>query len=272
MATLSTYQEIPVNKIRTNKNYRQTFNEQKLKELAASIKLHGVIEPLIVRQPKGTLFFEVIAGERRLRASKMAGLVTVPCIVKDISDGLVLETQLVENMQREGVQYMEEAYGLKQLRDECDLDAAEIAKKVSKSESYVYMMLKLTDMVETAQVACQRGEISKTVAFMISKMPDHEQQAKAAVDLRRGQADKLIGERSARRYFEDQFGDARPAAHRRAPSVARHSPNGDYAANWKRHLLTFNAPQFERFKTLANGRVSVEVLAGAVEKVMLEQI
>lgn len=263
------YEEININSIRTRSNYRQTFDEKKLKELASSIKEHGIIQPLVLR-PIGNKY-EIIAGERRFRAAKIAQLVKVPAIIREINDAKFLETQLVENMQREGVQFMEEAFGLKRLRDECDLDTAEICKKVSKSEWYVYMMLKLTDMSETAQAACARGEIGKSVAFIIAKLPTHDQQAKAAVDLRRDRADKLIGERAARHYIEQSFGEDRYV---RAPKKSRvqREIGHDYGANWKKNLLTFDAKQFEHFKKILNGKTETAAFAAAVEQVMLHGV
>jgi len=200
----------------------------------------------------------------------MADLIKVPAIVRDLADGKVLETQLVENMQREGVQFMEEAYGIKQLRDECDLDTSEICKKLSKSEWYIYMMLKLTDMCETAQAAAARGEITKSVAFLIAKLPTHDQQAKAAVDLRRDTtADKLISERSARRYIEDSFGDGRYVRKPQRHNPVQKAIGHDYGANWKKNLLTFEAPQFEHFKKIVAGRTETAAFVAAVEQVML---
>lgn len=262
------YQEIPLNKIRVKNNYRQTFDEKKLRELASSIKQHGVIEPILVR-PRGENAFEIIAGERRVRASKLAGLVSVPAIVRDLSDERFLETQLVENMQREGVPFMEEAYGIKNLRDNCDLDVSEICKKISKSNAYVYMMLQLTTMCETAQAAAARGEISKAVAVQIARLPDAELQAKMAVDLRRQRGDRLISDRVARQYIQDNFSapSSRPAAN--PGGRVRGTNVRDYSANWKQHLLSFTAEQFEQFKSLAAGKTDTQTLISAVETVML---
>lgn len=109
--------QIPINQIHAASNYRKTFNDKSLKELAASIKENGVLEPIIVRPNSNG--FQIIAGERRYRASKIAGIVTIPAVVRDVADADILKLQIIENVQREGVPFMEEAYAIKKLRDDC---------------------------------------------------------------------------------------------------------------------------------------------------------
>jgi ParB family chromosome partitioning protein len=112
--------QIPINQIHAASNYRKTFNDKSLKELAASIKENDVLEPIIVRPNNNG--YQIVAGERRYRASKMAGKVTIPAVVREIADADILKVQIIENVQREGVQFMEEAYAIKKLRDDCTLD------------------------------------------------------------------------------------------------------------------------------------------------------
>src|SRR5262245_31776819 len=135
--------EIPINKLVPSKtNPRTVFDEGKLNELARSIKKSGVVQPRIVT-PLADSMYELIAGERRLRASQRAGLTTVPCIVRNLSVAELLEVQIVENSQREDVNAMDEARALNRLREQLSYDVVEIAERIGKSEAYVYNMLKL---------------------------------------------------------------------------------------------------------------------------------
>lgn len=257
-------QNIPLNQIHAKSNYRKTFNDRTLKELAQSIKQNGVLEPIIVRpNDKG---FEIIAGERRFRASTIAGLVTIPAIVREISDGDVLKVQIIENVQREGVAFMEEAFGIKNLRDECDLDVKEIAKILGKSDTYVYMQLKLTAMPEEVQVIARNGWITKAVAWEIAKLPNSDYQLKAAKDLARTKVGDQISANRARFYISENFGE-RAGRKRRRGSVEKIAGD-DYAANWKHHLLRLSAEQFDRFKQICRGRTDTQTLSEAVELVM----
>lgn len=270
------YQEIPLNKIVKKSNYRQHFNDKTLRELAASIAEHGVVQPIIVR-PNKLGKFDIIAGERRFLAARIAKLAAIPAIVRNLADDKFLETQLVENLQREGVPFMDEAFGVKKLRDDHDLDVTEICKKLGKSDWWVYTMLKLTEMSETAIVAAQRGEITRSVAIQISKLPTQDMQAKATVDLRRERRDLLISDRRARDYIQQAFADGKLPRRQnrirglRINDIAKNNGN-DYAANWKKTLLSFSSEQFEQFKAIVKGRTETSAFAKAVEQVMLVEI
>jgi ParB family chromosome partitioning protein len=255
--------EIPINEIHAKENYRKTFKDASLKELAQSIKENGVLEPIIVR-PNNT-GYEIIAGERRYRASKMAGVVTIPAVVREIADADILKIQIIENVQREGVQFMEEAYAIKKLRDDCTLDVKEIAKTIGKSEGYVYYMLRLTAMSDDARVIAEKGWISKNVAWQIAKIPDTDQQTTAANALARPDRAKLITESGAKHYIADNFGDSK-----RRLSKTRVKIYGDdaYKANWKHHLVRFSCDQFEEFKKVVRGRTETDVISEAVDIVM----
>jgi ParB family transcriptional regulator, chromosome partitioning protein len=260
------FQEIPINKIHTRENYRKTFNDRSLAELAQSIRQNGVIEPIIVRPNNDG--FEIIAGERRFRASQLAKLVTIPALVRESSDNDVLKLQIIENVQREGVQFMEEAYALKKLRSDLSLDVAEIARMIGKSESYVYLMLQLTEMSEDAQKIASNGWIRKAVAFHISKLANTDYQSKAANDLARTKRDQLITENGAKSYIRDTFqADSERAMRKKRRSVTKADGN-DFVANWKHYLVNFSCEQFETFKTVVRGRTQTEILAEAVDVVM----
>lgn len=125
---------------------RKKFDEAALKELADSIALHGVIVPLLVQQ-KGK-YYEIIAGERRWRAAKIAGVKEIPVIVKEYSENEVAEISLIENLQREDLNPIEEANAYRQLIDEYDLTQEEVAKKVSKSRTAITNSLRLLKLDE----------------------------------------------------------------------------------------------------------------------------
>lgn len=143
-------QTININSIEPNKQQpRKTFNEDALAELADSIKQFGVIEPLVVVKRKG--YYELIAGERRWRAARIAGLKEVPVVIKDYDEQQIVEIALIENIQREDLNPIEEALAYERLIKEFNLKQDEVAEKVSKSRSNItnsLRLLKLTDKVK----------------------------------------------------------------------------------------------------------------------------
>lgn len=262
--------EIPINRIDVEENYRKTFDEKKLNELAKSIRKNGVIQPIVVRT-KGEDRFALIAGERRLRASKLADKVTIPAVVRIIDDqAYAIELQLIENIQKDAVPYMEEAYGFARLREAGVLDVKEIAERIGKSDQYVYVALALTRMAEDARRIAERGWISKGVAWEIAKLKDPEQQNKAANDLARTRADKMITANGAKNYIADTFGDSDTAMRKARIAKFGQGSHDDFAANWKHHLVRFTGDQFEEFKKIVRGRTEITVISEAVDAVMRE--
>lgn len=141
---------VKITMVEPNKNQpRKTFNEDSLQELADSIKLHGVIEPLIVQDRKD--HYEIIAGERRWRASKKAGLKEVPVIIKNYTEKEIVEISLIENIQREDLNPIEEALAFKALLEEFNLKQDEVAERVSKSRAAVTNSLRLLKLCEPVQ-------------------------------------------------------------------------------------------------------------------------
>ena len=138
--------DIPITNIRAGKYQpRRVFREESLEELGASIVSQGLVQPIIVRQiEKGD--YEIISGERRWRASKLAGLETVPAIVKEANDESVLAMSLIENIQRENLNPLEEAYAMQRLIDEFNLTHDEVAKSLGKSRSGVSNTLRLINL------------------------------------------------------------------------------------------------------------------------------
>ncbi|MGN0342260.1 MAG: ParB/RepB/Spo0J family partition protein [Roseburia sp.] len=141
---------VNINKVEPNKEQpRKNFDEDALLELSDSIKQYGVLQPLIVVDRKG--YYEIIAGERRWRAAKMAGLKQVPVIIKDLTEQEIVEISLIENIQREDLNPIEEAVAYKRLLNEFNLKQDEVAERVSKSRTAVansMRLLKLNDRVQ----------------------------------------------------------------------------------------------------------------------------
>ena len=136
---------IPINEINLSKfQTRKKFNEEKLKELSKSIEKNGLIQPIIVR--KGKTKFELVAGERRLRACKLVGIDKIPAIVSDFDDRKAFESGLIENLQREDLTSIEEAEGYNRLMNEFNYTQEELATIVSKSRSHVANLLRLTSL------------------------------------------------------------------------------------------------------------------------------
>ena len=143
-------QMMPINKIEPNRNQpRRLFEEDALLELADSIKQIGVLQPLIV-QKRGD-YYEIVAGERRWRASKMAGLKEVPVIIRDFTEQEIVEIALIENIQRENLNAIEEAVAFKRLIKEFDLKQDELAERVSKSRTTVTNAMRLLNLDERVQ-------------------------------------------------------------------------------------------------------------------------
>jgi len=150
-------------------NPRKTFPIEQLSELAESIKTNGVINPITVRHASAG--YEVVSGGRRYRASVMAGLLEMPCIVRDLSDDQVLDIQIEENLHRQDVPPMEEAAAFQDLLDAKKLTVGELAGRINKSESYVLRRLKLTQLHELYVPFVVSGELPTTTAEVISVYP-----------------------------------------------------------------------------------------------------
>ena len=149
-APASAAQELLIKNIAANPYQpRCNFDEEKLQELAASIKEFGVVQPVVVRK-KGRSY-ELVAGERRLRAAGLAGLTKVPAIVKDYDDAKMMEIALIENIQRHDLNPIEEAQGLRRLMQEFKLTQEQTAEKVGRSRSAVTNILRLLNLPEQVQ-------------------------------------------------------------------------------------------------------------------------
>lgn len=153
---------------------RKVFDEEALKELALSIKEHGVFQPIIIK--KSIKGYEIIAGERRVKASKMAGLEEIPAIIRDFSDNEMMEIALLENLQRENLNAIEESTAYKKLLETLGLTQEELAKRLGKSRSHITNMLGLLTLPDEVQKALSNKELSMGHARIISKLENKEQQ------------------------------------------------------------------------------------------------
>ena len=169
-----TQRKVPIEFLKANPhNPRRSFADAELGELAESIKQRGVIQPIVVRPVKGAQDrFEIIAGERRWRASQIAGLHEVPIVPIDVSDSDALEIMIIENIQREDLNAMEEAQGYHALADEFKHSQEEISKIVGKSRSHVANMMRLTRLPAEVQAYIAKGELSAGHARALIGVPD----------------------------------------------------------------------------------------------------
>ena len=138
---------------------RREFSEEALIELAASIKARGVLQPILIR-PLGAGKYELVAGERRLRASKLSGLTEIPTLVREMSDQESLAIALIENLQREDLNAVEEAFGYQRLQQEFGLSQEELARQVGKSRSAVANCLRLLNLPDAVQKDIQQNTIT----------------------------------------------------------------------------------------------------------------
>ncbi|WP_232698017.1 ParB/RepB/Spo0J family partition protein [Brevibacillus daliensis] len=157
---------------------RKEFDETALKELSESIKSHGIIQPLIVR--KSMKGYELVAGERRLRAAKLGGLERVPVVVKDYSDQQLVELALIENLQRENLNPLEEAEAYQKLMEHCSYTQEELAQKVGKSRPHVTNILRLLQLPEKIQRLVANSALSMGHARALLPVTKAEQQWKLA--------------------------------------------------------------------------------------------
>lgn len=158
---------------------RKTFDDETLAELSASIAEHGLLQPIAVR-PKPSGGYLIVAGERRWRASRMAGLTEVPVIVRDVTDEQAMELALVENLQREDLDPVEEATGIRELMTRCDLTQEQAARKLGKSRSALANSLRLLSLPETVLELLKSGFITIGHAKVILGLPTPELQEEAA--------------------------------------------------------------------------------------------
>lgn len=172
---------LPIHEIEPDKEQpRKTFEQQALSELAASIQEHGVLQPIVVRPAQNGAGYRIIAGERRWRAARLAGLSEIPAVVKDVDEGAAMEMALVENLQREDLGPVEEALGYQQLMERCGLTQEQAAKKVGKSRPVIANSLRLLNLEPEVLKWLEEGKLSVGHAKVLLSAAEPALQVEAA--------------------------------------------------------------------------------------------
>lgn len=206
---------------------RRRFDGERLSELAAAIRAQGVIEPLVVRPASqahgfdGTPAYELVAGERRLRAAREAGLDRVPVVVRELDDRTALEISLVENLIREDLSAVDEAEALSRLCHEFRLTQEQVAQRIGKSRPYVSNAIRLLELAPAVLEAVARGELTAGQARPLLALPTAEAQAAAAREIIDGRISARGAERiAARNHQKGRSSRAGAAAGRVDPNLA----------------------------------------------------
>lgn len=203
---------VDINNIKPNKSQpRKNFNEEKLQDLANSIKSNGVIQPLVVR--KSGDIYELVAGERRWRASKIAGLKNIPCIVRNFDDKQNMIVAIIENMQREDLDPIDEANGLRTMIKKLDMTQEEASAALGKSRAYIANSMRLLNLPEKIQKLVSDGAISAAHGRTLMGIKDK--------NLQIAMCDKILKSglsvRATEKLVEKAKDDSRPARERKIP-------------------------------------------------------
>ncbi len=209
--------DIPIEELRVNPYQpRKYFNDEALSELSASIKEHGVFQPIIVKQSiKG---YEIVAGERRYRASKMAGLTAIPAIVRAFTDEQMMEIALLENLQRENLSAIEEANAYKSMIEQLSLTQDELSRKVGKSRSHITNILGLLRLPKEVQQLVAEDKISMGHARVLSKLESDEK----IIEM----AHQIIDSKLPVRELEELTSN--PNVEKRVKIVRKNTSNSEY--------------------------------------------
>ncbi|MGI6736830.1 MAG: ParB/RepB/Spo0J family partition protein [Anaerovoracaceae bacterium] len=215
--TVEGVRKIDIDDIKPNANQpRKTFDSDSLKDLADSIRANGLIQPIIVRSTEHG--YEIVAGERRWRAARMAGLREIPCIERDLNEEQLALFAIIENMQREDLNPIEEAEGLQRMVKQFDLTQDQISKSVGKSRPYITNALRLLKLPEHVQQLLVEGKISSGHARALLALPDEKKQNELA--------DRIVKEQLTVRKVEGIVSGglkrkAKPRKIRKSPDILR---------------------------------------------------
>ncbi|MFQ5542346.1 MAG: ParB/RepB/Spo0J family partition protein, partial [Candidatus Binatia bacterium] len=196
---------IPLEKITLSKtNPRKHFDPAALADLAENIKIHGVLQPILVR-PDGKKH-QLVVGERRFRASQKANLKTIPAITKKLTDEEAFELGMIENLQREDLSEIEEARGYRYMLDKFGYKAEDLAEKINKSRAYIYGRLKLANLCKKGQKALEKGEINASTGLLVARIPGKEQQEKALQEVtEENYWEDTMSYREAKKHIEEHY-------------------------------------------------------------------
>lgn len=208
--------EVNISELRSNPYQpRKVFDEESLQELADSIKEHGVFQPVILK--KSIKGYEIVAGERRVKASMLAGKTTIPAIIRDFTDTEMMEIALLENLQRENLNAIEEAQAYRKLLDELKITQDALAQRLGKSRSHITNMLGLLGLPEMVKTLVLEDKISMGHARVLSKIEDDEK----VIEL----ANKVIKENLSVRQVEDLAIDE---DYKKKNTVTKSSKNNEF--------------------------------------------
>lgn len=259
---------LSLNEVEVVSNTRSEFNENGLKELALSIKTNGVIQPITVK-PQENGKYRLICGERRYRASLLAGKSDIPARVTDIPDHKILQFQIVENLQRRNVSTMDEVRAIVRLRVEEGMTEDEISKAIGKAKSHVAAQFRISRAAPEVHDALERNLIYRQVGLIISALDTPEKQVTAVNALRRDKVAYLVKAKEAENWINNHFGVA-PKKLPKGSFAPKNNGGGRFASDWKYYLLRFSPEQFEKFKEIVRSRTDIQIWIEAVEEVMLE--
>ena len=176
--------QIPLAQIGANPDQpRKTFTESELSDLAASIREKGVLQPILLRAVTGRPYmYEIVAGERRYRASKLAGLTEIPALIKKITPENAMEIALIENVQRENLNPIEESNAYKNIMEKCGYELADVARLIGKSESYIRNIMRLDTLPTDVKQMVEQGSISASHARTIAVAENPTELAHQIID------------------------------------------------------------------------------------------
>lgn len=192
---------------------RRHFDEEKIKELSESIATHGLFQPILVRET--SLGYELVAGERRLRASKLAKIEEIPAIVVDFDDEQMMEIAVIENIQREDLNVMEEAAGYRLLMDRLNLTQESLSKRVNKSRSHIANLLRLLNLPVSVQEMVAENKLTQGHVRPLITLDDDRQ----IINISQEIFDKKMSVREAERYIASLINE---------PKEKKEKPSGDY--------------------------------------------
>ena len=245
---------IDINDIRPNSAQpRKNFDEEKIGELASSIKVNGVIQPLIVRE--STNGYELVAGERRWRASRKAGLKKVPCIVRNFDDKQNAIVAIIENMQREDLDPIEEAMGLKSMTEKYGFTQEQISVSLGRSRTYITNSIRLLKLPEEIQKYVSSGQMSAAHGRTIINIPDKTKQKEIAEKIIRND----LSVRATERLAEKVKDELRPERKKRkkAQEPADPAKSAEIAAV-ERELMTLAGTKVHIAGDDSKGKIELE--------------
>ncbi len=211
--------EIDIFLLDNDKNQpRKYFDQEKLEELAQSVRTHGIMQPILVYENEGR--YTIVAGERRFRAAKIAGLKKVPVIIREFEGSEILELSLIENIQREDLNPIEQAMALSQLVTQYSLTQEQAAERVGKSRSAIANMMRLLALPEDVRAMVQEGKISAGHARCLLTLEDNGEISSLACEIeRKGMSVRQAEEAAARRKQENTKKPAKKAVQARHPEL-----------------------------------------------------